>query len=76
MEADIVAVCGGSDAHHGVGIICNGEVDRFVDQAGDVALEMCHSLRIEFFHVATPLVETATTQPLIGLCLEVLAEKW
>ncbi len=53
MEPHRVTAIGRPDVYHRVGIVGNGEVDRFAHQAGDGLLETGSSPLIVFLHTAT-----------------------
>jgi hypothetical protein len=53
MEMHFIGTVGRRDVYHRVRIVGDGEVDRSVDQAGEVLLEMGDILPVELFHAVT-----------------------
>ncbi len=53
MKTHFIATAGRPDVYHRVGVVGDGEVNRFLNQTGEVRLEMGDILPIELFHAVT-----------------------
>ena len=59
METNLKATAGRSDVYHRVRIVGDGELNRFLDQTGEVCLEMAGIVPVERFHAVTLLLPPA-----------------
>lgn len=53
MKTHFIAIAGRPDVYHRVGVVGDGEVNRFLNQTGEVLLEMGDILPVELFHAVT-----------------------
>ena len=53
MKTHFIATAGRPDVYHRVGVVGDGEMNRFCKQTGEVLLEMGDILPIEIFHAVT-----------------------
>ena len=53
MKTYFVTTVGRADVYHRVGVVGDGEVNRFLDQTGEGLLEMGDILPVERFHAVT-----------------------
>ncbi len=53
MKMHFIAAAGRPDVYHRVGVVGDGEVNRFLNQTGEVLLEMGDILPVELFHAVT-----------------------
>ena len=53
MKTDLKATAGRSDVYHQVRIVGDGELNRLLDQTGEVLLEMSDIVPVELFHADT-----------------------
>ena len=53
MKTHFIATAGRPDVYHRVGVVGDGEVNRFLNQTGEVLLEMGDILPVELFHAVT-----------------------
>jgi hypothetical protein len=53
MKTHFIATAGRPDVYHRVGVVGDGEVNRFLNQTGEVLLEMGGILPDELFHAVT-----------------------
>jgi hypothetical protein len=53
MKTHFIATAGRPDVYHRVGVVGDGEMSRFLNQTGEVLLEMGDILPVELFHAVT-----------------------
>ena len=53
MKTHFMATVGRPDVDHRVGVVGDGEMNRFLNQTGEVLLEMGDILPVELFHAVT-----------------------
>jgi len=53
MKTHFIATVGRPDVDHRVGVVGDGEMNRFLNQTGEVLLEMGDILPVELFHAVT-----------------------
>jgi hypothetical protein len=53
MKTHFIATVGRPDVYHRVGVVGDGEMDRSLNQTGEVLLEMGDILPVELFHAVT-----------------------
>ena len=53
MKTHFISTAGRPDVYHRVGVVGDGEMNRFLKQMGEVLLEMDGILPVEFFHAVT-----------------------
>ena len=53
MKTHFIATVGRPDVYHRASIVGDGEMNRFLNQSGEVLLEMGDILPVERFHAAT-----------------------
>ena len=53
MKTHLIASVGWPDVYHRVGVVGDGEMNRFLHQTGELFLEMDNILPIELFHAVT-----------------------
>jgi len=53
MKTHFIATVGRPDVYHRVGVVGDAEVNRFLNQTGEVRLEMGDILPVELFHAVT-----------------------
>jgi hypothetical protein len=56
MKTHFIATVERPDVYHRVGVVGNGKMDRFLNQMGEVLLEMADILPVEFFHAVTQVL--------------------
>ena len=53
MKTHFIATVGRPDVDHRVGVVGDGEMNRFLNQTGEALLEMGDILPVELFHTVT-----------------------
>jgi hypothetical protein len=53
MKTHFIATAGRPDVYHRVGVVGDGEMNRFLQQTGEVLLEMGYIFPVELFHAVT-----------------------
>ncbi len=53
MKTHFIAIAGRPDMDHRVGVVGDGEMSWFLNQTGEVFLEMGDILPVELFHAVT-----------------------
>ena len=53
MKTHFIATVGRSDVYHRMGVVGDGEMNRFLNQTGEIFLEMDGILPVELFHAFT-----------------------
>ena len=53
MKTHFIATAGRPDVYHRVGVVGDNEMNRFLNQTGEVFLEMGDILQVELFHTVT-----------------------
>ena len=53
MKTHFIATGGSPDVYHRVGVVGDGEKNRFLKQMGEVLLEIADILPVELFHAVT-----------------------
>ncbi len=56
MKTHFIATVGRPDMDHRVGVVGDGEMSRFLNQTGEVCLEMGDILPVELFHAVTQVI--------------------
>lgn len=71
MKTHFIATAGRPDVDHRVGVVGDGEMNWFLNQTGEVLLEMGHILPVELFHAVTQVISRL---PPAGLFCALLTE--
>ena len=53
MKTHFIATVGRPDVYHRASIVGDGEMNRFLNQTGEVLLEMGYIISVELFHAVT-----------------------